>query len=202
MFAFRLTVHWPVPPQLPDQPENEKPLAGVAVRVTFVSFAYASEQSVGQLIPGGALVTVPLPDETETLNTGLATAPKDASTAVSPLTVTSQLPVPLQPLAQPEKTYPEAAVALSVTFVPFAYDSEQSDGQLIPAGALVTVPLPDETETLSEALVATNDAETLRSPFIGRMQAVRGIPAQAPPQLPNVKPEAGNAVRRTFVPTS
>jgi hypothetical protein len=50
--------------------------------------------------------------------------------------------VPLQPPEKPEKVYPAAAVAVSVTF-PLPKSALQVEGQLIPAGLLVTVPWPD-----------------------------------------------------------
>jgi len=61
---------------------------------------------------------------------------------------------------KPEKVNPEAGVAVSETFVPSAKFALQVPGQFIPAGLLVTVPLP-VTETVSwfEAL-AVNVAET------------------------------------------
>ena len=46
---------------LPLQLVNTKPAAGVAFKVTLALFVYDSEQSLSQLIPGGLLVTVPLP---------------------------------------------------------------------------------------------------------------------------------------------
>lgn len=51
------------------------------------------------------------------------------------------------PLVQPEpvqpaKVEPVAGVALKVTGVPLLYNAEQVLPQLIPAGVLVTVPLP------------------------------------------------------------
>jgi hypothetical protein len=57
--------------QAPLQPTNVA-LFGVAVSVTTVPAAYASKQSVPQLIPAGELVTVPGPlFETVRLNVGL-----------------------------------------------------------------------------------------------------------------------------------
>jgi hypothetical protein len=53
-----------------------------------------------------------------------------------------QVPVPEQTLLQPVKVEPVAATALSVTYVLVAKAYEQVDPQLIPAGLLVTVPLP------------------------------------------------------------
>jgi hypothetical protein len=51
-------------------------------------------------------------------------------------------PVPQLLPVQPEKTDPAAGKALKATTLPAAKDSEQSPPQLIPAGLLVTVPLP------------------------------------------------------------
>src|SRR5438874_12283823 len=45
----------------PLQPAKTESLAALAVRVTTVPLAYASEQSVPQLMPGGLEVTVPVP---------------------------------------------------------------------------------------------------------------------------------------------
>ena len=42
----------------------------------------------------------------------------------------------------PAKNDPDAAVAIRTTTVPLAYVSEQSPGQLMPLGVLLTVPLP------------------------------------------------------------
>jgi hypothetical protein len=48
-----------VPLHAPPQPPNEKPEAGVAVRMTWVFWVKLAVQVVGQLTPDGALVTVP-----------------------------------------------------------------------------------------------------------------------------------------------
>jgi Zn-dependent membrane protease YugP len=57
--------------------------------------------------------------------------------------VTTQLAVPLQPLPlQPVKVDEASAVALRVTMVPAVNEAAQVAPQLIPAGALLTVPLP------------------------------------------------------------
>jgi hypothetical protein len=47
---------------------------------------------------------------------------------------------PLQSPLNPEKVDPESGVAISVTVVPLSKLALQVDGQLIPAGLLVTVP--------------------------------------------------------------
>jgi type VI protein secretion system component VasA len=56
--------------------------------------------------------------------------------------------VPLHALPYPENVKPEPAVAVSVTLVPDANEAEQVVGQLMPAGLLVTVPVP-VTETVN-----------------------------------------------------
>ena len=59
---------WQVAPlQAPPKPEKENPAAGEALRSTAVPGAKPAAQLVGQLIPAGVLVTVPLP-ETATVN--------------------------------------------------------------------------------------------------------------------------------------
>jgi hypothetical protein len=66
-----------------------------------------------------------------------------AVTVVAPLSVTVQVPVPEQPPPlQPVKVEPAAGVAVKVTAVPLANAVEQIAPQEIPAGLLVTVPLP------------------------------------------------------------
>jgi len=66
-----------------------------------------------------------------------------AVTVVAAETVTAQVPVPEHPPPlQPLKVEPAAGVAVRVTAVPLVKLAEQVAPQLIPAGALVTVPLP------------------------------------------------------------
>jgi hypothetical protein len=72
---------------------------------------------------------------------------KAAVTLCSPLIVTEHDP-PEQAPPHPVKLAPVAGVAVRVTAVPLLYCAEHVPGQLMPAGSLVTVPVP-ETETLS-----------------------------------------------------
>src|SRR5438093_12796645 len=60
--AVRVTVQEPVPEQPPPlQPVKMEPAAGAAVRVTAVLFLHVALPISPQLMPTGALVTVPLP---------------------------------------------------------------------------------------------------------------------------------------------
>jgi len=61
--ALTVTVHVPVPghPATPLQPANVDPSPAVAVKTTTAPLAKLAEHVVGQLIPAGALDTVPVP---------------------------------------------------------------------------------------------------------------------------------------------
>src|SRR5213076_2587955 len=129
------------PPPL--QPPKVEPAAGAAVSVTAVPLAKLAAQVAPQVIPPGELVTVPLP--VPALLTVIAKLGRlnVAVTVVAALKVTVQVPVPEQPPPlQPVKIEPAAGVALRVITVPLAKLAVHVAPQLIPAGALVTVPLP------------------------------------------------------------
>lgn len=85
--------------------------------------------------------------------------------------------------------------------MPGANGAVHLDPQSIPAGELVTVPVPDPVfVTVSEYRgPGANVAATLSSWLSVTEQAA--VPAQPPPDQPaNVEPEAGVAVRVTVVP--
>ena len=66
---------------------------------------------------------------------------------VAALSVTVQVPVPEQlPPLQPVKVEPAAGAAVKVTAVPLANAAEHVAPQEMPAGALVTVPVPAPLE--------------------------------------------------------
>src|SRR6267142_2810950 len=71
-----------------------------------------------------------------------ATLLKVAVTACAAFAVMLQVPVPAQLPLQPVKAEPIAGAAVKVTTVPEVKEVKQVEGQEMPAGALVTVPLP------------------------------------------------------------
>jgi hypothetical protein len=138
-----LTLQLLVPEQAPDQPAKVELAAGAAERVTLIPDAKFAVQDCPQLMPAGLLVITPVPGPvTETDKEALEGAEKAAPTVMSPLTTTVHLPVPEHAPDQPENESLEAGAAVRVTEVPALNDALQLCPQLIPAGALVTVPEP------------------------------------------------------------
>src|SRR5215204_3312318 len=95
-------------------------------------------------MPGGELVTVPVPLPAGlTLSRNLGFSVNSAVTSLASVIVTLQLPVPEQPLPdQPEKVEPAPAVALRVTSRPAGYFSVQSSPQSMPRPVTLPLPLP------------------------------------------------------------
>ena len=105
--------------------------------------------------------------------------------------------VPEHAPPKPEKLYPEPAVADNVSPVPSLKLAVQVPGQAIPAGLLITVPLPDTVTVTCAGGIALKVAETEVSLDKTRLQ---DEPLQAPPKLLSPYPEAGVAVRDSAVP--
>jgi len=138
-----VTVHVPVPEQPPpDQPPRTEPAAGVAVRTMEPPDGKVAEQVVPHVMPAGALVTLPLPRPARTTVTATGAGANAAPTVVAVVIVTVHEPVPEQLPDQPVKSAPAAGVAVSVTLVPVLNIAEHVAPQLMPAGALLTVPFP------------------------------------------------------------
>src|SRR3989442_13289162 len=127
----------------PVQPLKVEPPAGAAVSVTAVPLAKLAAQVAPQVMPAGLLVTVPAPvPALETVSVKVCRV-KVAATVVAAESVTVQAPVPEQPPPlQPLKVEPAAGAAVSVTAVPLAKLAAQVAPQVIPAGLLVTAPVP------------------------------------------------------------
>jgi phage tail protein X len=137
-----VTLSWHVVPEhAPLKPEKLYPEPAVADNVSPVPSLKLAVQVPGQSIPAGLLITVPLPDiATVTCAGGIAL--KVAETEVS-LDKTRRHEEPLQAPPKLLNMYPETGVAVRDTAVPERNDALQVAGQLIPAGVLVNVPLPE-----------------------------------------------------------
>jgi phage tail protein X len=177
------------------------PAAGVAVSVTAVPLLKDAEQVVPQLMPAGALVTVPDPAPARVTVRAKDCKANVAVTELAAFIVTVHVPVPVQAPLQPVKVAPAAGVAVSVTAVPLLKDAEQVVPQLMPAGALVTVPDPAPARlTVRAKDCKANVAVTELAAFIVTVQAP--VPVQAPLQPVKVAPAAGVAVSVTAVPAA
>src|SRR5437867_12462468 len=105
-------------------------------------------------MPVGELVTVPLPVPALVTVSVKVWSVKVAVTVVAAETVITHDPVPVHPPPlQPLKVEPAAGVAVTVTAVPLGKLAEHVAPQVIPAGALVTVPLPRPAELRVRAKV-------------------------------------------------
>ena len=198
--AFNVTMHAPAPVHAPLQPVKVAPAAGVAVSVTAAPLLNDAEQVVPQLIPAGALVTVPDPAPARLTVSAKDCRLKLAVTDVATLIVTVQVPVPEQPPPlQPVNVEPAAGVAVNVTTAPLVNDAEQVVPQLIAAGVLVTVPVPlPPLVTVSAKGCRPKFAVTEVAAFI--VTAHVPVPVHAPLQPVNVAPAAGVAVSVMAVP--
>ena len=121
---------------------------------------------------------------------------KVAVTALLAVIITVQLPVPEHPPLQPPKVDPPAGAALSVTVVPLAYASEQSDPQLTPAGLLVIEPAPAPVLVAVRVYVGggAGAAEKVAVTVTGVFPAIvhGSVPVHPPPVQPaKVEPLAG-----------
>src|SRR5439155_981985 len=183
------------------QPVNVDPVAGVAVKMTAVPLANVAAHVAPQEMPAGALATVPTPVPTLlTMSVNLCRV-KVAVTPWAAVTVTVQVPAPVQaPPLQPVKVEPAAGVAVKLTAVPLVKEAAHVAPQAMPAGALVTVPLPvPDLVTVSVKQLCMKVAVTGAAAFIVTVQGP--VPVQPPPLQPvNVDPAAGVAVSVTAAP--
>jgi hypothetical protein len=111
------------------------------------------EHELPQLIPEGVLVTVPLPCLTK-LSVTVSILKFAVQDLLPPMvkTPSRQSESPLQPV----KIEPADETGVRETIVLEEYACEQSLPQLMPAGLLVTVPLPLPSLLTAEAIVTLN----------------------------------------------
>jgi hypothetical protein len=145
-FRAELTVSVQVeaPVQAPPQPVKDEPVLGVAVSVTTVPAVKLLVQVVPQFKPAGEEVTTPVPVPVLTIEIdGCGIWAKLAVTLRAALIATlHELAVPLQEPLHPAKVEPVPGVAVRVTVASCAKLALQVAPQLMPVGALVTVPVP------------------------------------------------------------
>lgn len=146
-----------------------------------------AEQVAPQLMPVGELVTVPDPVPARVTETGKVAGMKLAVTAVAAVIVTEQVPTPEHPPPlQPANTdAADVGEAVSVTTAFCRNVVEHVAPQLMPAGELVTVPLPAPVfETVSENVgVGENVAVTAVADVPITIVQVP-VPEQPPPLHP------------------
>src|SRR5437879_5838642 len=199
--ALRVTVQAPGPEEPPPlQPLKVEPAAGAAVSVTAVPLAKLAAQVAPQVMPAGLLVTVPAPvPALETVSVKVCRV-KVAVTVVAAESVTVQAPGPEQPPPlQPLKVEPVVGAAVSVTAVPLVKLAAQVAPQMMPAGALVTAPLPVPALLTVSVKVGVKVAVTVVAAESVTVQVP--VPAQPAPLQPvKVEPTAGAAVSVTAVP--
>src|SRR5439155_4021504 len=193
--APSVTEQVPVPAQPPPlQPVKVEPAAGAAVSVTAAPLANEAEHVVPQEMPAGALVTVPLPAPLRLTVSVKVGSAKVAVTVVALLSVTVHVPVPEQPPPlQPVNVEPAAGVAVNVTTVPFAYAAMHVEPHEMPAGLLVTVPIPEPMlfAVSVEAWTAKAAATVVFAPSV---TVHVPVPEQPPPLQPEKRePAAGVA---------
>jgi len=194
----KLNEQAPIPLHAPDHPVNVDPAFGVAVSVTEVPVLNSALHTVPQLMPAGLLVTVPLPERVTVIAGDTEAAVNIAVTEVLPLKFNLQGPVPLQAPLQPAKVELAAGVAVRLTEVSMLNAALQVVPQLMPAGLLVTVPLPVPERMRLKTGELANVAETVMLEFRVTLQLFD--PLHAPPQFTNADPGFAVSVNVTEVP--
>jgi len=197
------TVHVPVPEQPPpDQPRERGARIGRGREAsTLVPWLYVSVQSTPQLIPAGLLVTTPVPVPAFETVSPYVFSVNVAVTAVAAVIARAR-PVP-EHAARPNQPGERRARvgrggerhARAVVYV-----SVQSTPQLIPAGLLVTTPVPVPAfETVSRTSFRVKVAVTVVAAVIGTVHVP--VPEHPPPDQPvNVELASAMAVSVTLVP--
>jgi len=142
-------------------------------------------------MPVGTLATVPLPVPVLFTVRVKAWTVKVAVTIVAALRLTTQASVPEQPPPlQPVKVEPVAGVAVRVIMVPTGKLAEQVVPHVIPAGELVTEPLPVPagiTVALTRGGSAASSTST-QSSLPGPSALIPGVVKLSKPAFANGEP--------------
>ena len=145
----------------PVQPANAEPAAGVAVRATESPAAKEVLQVAPQLIPAGLLVTVPLPVPAFEIVNVLGGAALNVAVQLRAADIVTLPSLQSASPVQPANVDPETGVAVNVTTCPVANAPLQVVPQLIPAGLLVTEPVPVPALLIVSVFVAPAVARSI-----------------------------------------
>jgi hypothetical protein len=205
VLAFNASTQVEVPLHAPDQPAKVEPEEAAAVSVTDVPVAKLAVQALPQLMPAGLLVTVPEPVPascTVSCTCEVVAVLNVAVTDAATESVTVHAAVPLQAPDHPAKLDPDAGVAVSVTVVPLSKLAEHVCPQLMPAGLLVTVPVPVPTSCTVSCTCGVADVlkVAVTEAASERVTVQAAVPLHAPDHPVNVDSDAGAAVSVTAVP--
>lgn len=152
-------------------------------------------------MPAGALVIVPPPVPLFVVVSANVCALNVAVTDFAAVIDTTHEPVPLHAPPQPANVDPAAAVGVSVTDVALLKFAEHVVPQLMPAGELVTLPVPvPALVKFSEKACTANVAVTERAALM--VTTHDPVPLHAPLQPVKSDPVAGAAVSVTEVPVA
>jgi hypothetical protein len=161
-----------------------------------------------QLIPPPFTVPLPAPPAFTVSVLGCGGALNVAVTVWLLLSVTEQLPPPVQPPpVQPANVLPPTCAAVSVTVVPALREIEQVPfvvpfdiAQLIPPPVTTPVPVPPAA-TVKVNVCETGALNVATAVMLPLTTTVQGpVPEQLPVQPPNVPPPDGVGVSVTEVP--
>jgi hypothetical protein len=137
------------------------------------------------------------------VSVAIGLGPNVAVTVTLALGVTVQIPMPEQPPPlQPENTEPLAAVALRAMFVPLEKLAEHLVPQLMPAGLLVTVPVPDFAAVSLTVCPVPVFLENVAVTVVSELSVMVHcpVPEHPPPLQPANTEPSPLAVRTTLVP--
>lgn len=219
--AFIVTTQEPVPEQPPpDHPVNVEPRAAVAVSVTTVPALKLAEHVPPQLMPAGALVTVPEPAPDFTTESTCVLAAVTVTPSVDGLPMTAvdvvdkttlqdvlAVPVPTEKAVEP----PTATLTVAGAFTPFTVQPPEgvSVAETVVAPPVRTTLNDWDAPAASVAVAADKASEpsegledtvklapTLFVALIVTWQVLE-VPEHAPLQPPNTDPAAGVAVSVT-----
>jgi hypothetical protein len=183
-FALKAGAHEVVPVHAPLQPVNREVAPAAAVSVTAVPVAKFAVHVPGQLIPAGELVTVPVPGPlVVTANDTCGVVVKVAVTAVAAVGVMEQAPDPLHAPPQLANENPVPGVSARVTCVPESKFAEHVLGHVMPAGVLVTVPVPETVTVICVCGFPLKLAVTVVA--VDNTTVHAAVPLQAPLQPVN-----------------